>query len=195
MNYENVVFEVRDNGVATLTLNRPDSFNSFNDNLISDCLSVAELAKSRDDIKVLVITGMGKSFSAGGDAGMLASMKTALDARYIFERSALLLKTFYEFPKPLIAAVNGVAAGAAVGLVLTCDVIFASDKARLAPNFVNIAFVPDGGTTFFLHKLLGYNQAADILYTGRILDAQECLALNLFTRVIPLDSLGQEVNA
>jgi 2-(1,2-epoxy-1,2-dihydrophenyl)acetyl-CoA isomerase len=195
MELENVLFDVKENGVATLTLNRPNFFNSFNDAHISDCLTVLEQVRKRDDIKVLVITGAGKAFSSGGDAGMLAAMKTAQDAAYIFQRSALLIKTVYELPKPVIAAVNGVAAGAATGFVLACDVIIASDKARFAPNFVNIAFVPDGGTSYYLFKKLGPHRAADILFTGRILNAQECLELDLVNRIVPHDNLLDEVHA
>lgn len=193
MEYKNIVFDVKDNGVATITLNRPDFFNSFNDEHMSDVLAAVDQVKKRDDIKVLVVTGAGKSFSAGGDATMLAAMKTSYDAKYIFERSANLIKTMYEIPKPLIAAVNGVAAGAATGFLLACDIIIASSKARFAPNFVNIAFVPDGGTSYFLFKKLGHQKAIEILYEGRILSAAECVELGIFNKVVPHEDLYTEV--
>ncbi|WP_054695340.1 enoyl-CoA hydratase/isomerase family protein [Syntrophomonas palmitatica] len=176
-------------------MNRPNSFNSFNDPHISDVLAALDLAARNDQVKALVLTGAGKAFSAGGDAAMLAGMQTSFDARYIFERSALLLKTMYEFPKPSIAAVNGVAAGAATGLALGCDILIASEKAKLAANFVNIAFVPDGGSSWFLFKKLGPHYAAEILYTGKILSAAECLQAGVFNRVVPHDALYEEVYA
>jgi 2-(1,2-epoxy-1,2-dihydrophenyl)acetyl-CoA isomerase len=124
---------------------------------------------------------------------MLATIQTSFEARYIFERSAHLLKTMYEFPKPTIAAVNGVAAGAATGLVLGCDILIGSEKAKLAANFVNIAFVPDGGSTWFLFKKLGPHHAAEILYTGKILSADECLQAGVFNRVVPHDALYESL--
>lgn len=193
MEFGTIIFDVKDNGVASITLNRPESFNSFNDAQIGDVMAACMLAAEDDAIKVLVLTGAGKSFSAGGDAGMLAAMQSSFDARYIFDRSALLLQSVYNFPKPVIAAVNGVAAGAAAGLTLTCDIVIASEKAKFAANFVNIAFVPDGGTSYFLFNKLGHHRTAEILYTGTILDAQECLQAGIFNRVVPPESLQEEV--
>ncbi|HHV16946.1 MAG TPA: enoyl-CoA hydratase [Gelria sp.] len=194
MKFSTILFDVTENGVATITFNRPDSFNSFNDTQIGDVLAACKLAEENDAVRVLVITGAGKSFSAGGDAGMLATMKTSFDARYIFDRSALLIKTIYNFPKPVIAAVNGVTAGAATGCALACDIVIASEKAKFAANFVNIAFVPDGGTSWFLFHKLGHHRAAEILYTGQILTAQECLQAGIFNRVVPHETLTDEVN-
>jgi 2-(1,2-epoxy-1,2-dihydrophenyl)acetyl-CoA isomerase len=194
LKFSTILFDVTENGVATITFNRPDSFNSFNDTQIGDVLAACKLAEENDAVRVLVITGAGKSFSAGGDAGMLATMKTSFDARYIFDRSALLIKTIYNFPKPVIAAVNGVTAGAATGCALACDIVIASEKAKFAANFVNIAFVPDGGTSWFLFHKLGHHRAAEILYTGQILTAQECLQAGIFNRVVPHETLTDEVN-
>lgn len=195
MNLENIIYEVKDNGVATITLNRPASFNSFNDAHIGDLLESFSMAAQDDKVRVVVVTGAGKSFSAGGDTAMLATMQTSWDARYIFERSALMIKTAYEFPKPIIAAVNGVAAGASTGLAMASDIVIASDKAKFAANFVNIAFVPDGGTSFFLFNKLGPHRMAEILYTGTILSAEECLQAGIFNRVVPHDALYDEVYA
>lgn len=195
MDFENILYEVKENGVATITLNRPASFNSFNDPHIADVLTALNLAANDEKVKVLVLTGAGKSFSAGGDAAMLATMQTSFDARYIFERSSLLIKSMYEFPKPSIAAINGVAAGASTGLSLACDIIVAGDKAKFAANFVNIAFVPDGGTSFFLFNKLGPHRMAEILYTGTILSAEECLQAGIFNRVVPQDQLYDQVYA
>ncbi|MGS0763873.1 enoyl-CoA hydratase/isomerase family protein [Syntrophomonas curvata] len=193
MEFSTIIFTVKDNGVASITLNRPELFNSFNDAQIGDVLAACRLAAEDDAVKVLVITGAGKSFSAGGDAGMLAAMQSSFDARYIFDRSALLIQTIYSFPKPVIAAVNGVAAGAATGAALACDIVIASEKAKFAANFVNIAFVPDGGTSYFLFEKLGHHRAAEILFTGKILDAQEGLQAGVFNRVVPPESLEEEV--
>lgn len=193
MEFSTILFDVRDNGVATITLNRPESFNSINDTQIGDILAACKLAAEDENIKVLVITGAGKSFSAGGDADMLATMQSSFDARYIFDRSALLIQTIYNFAKPVIAAVNGVAAGAATGAALACDIVIASEKAKFAANFVNIAFVPDGGTSYFLFNKLGHHRAAEILFTGKILDAGEALQAGLFNRVVPQESLYEEV--
>ena len=194
MEFNTVLFDVAENGVATITLNRPESFNSFNDTQIGEVLGACKLAEENDAVRVLVLTGAGRAFSAGGDAGMLATMKSSFDARYIFDRSALMLKTIYNFPKPVIAALNGVAAGAATGCTLACDIVIASEKAKFAANFVNIAFVPDGGTSYFLFNKLGHHRAAEILYTGKILNAEECLQAGIFNRVVPHDTLIDEVN-
>ncbi len=194
MEFDTILYDIKENGVATITLNRPDSFNAFNDTQIGDMLAAINQAAEDDAVQVVVVTGAGRSFSAGGDAGMLATMKTSFDARYIFDRSALLLKTVYNFPKPVIAAVNGAVAGAATGCTLACDIVIASEKAKFAANFVNIAFVPDGGTSYFLFNKLGHHRTAEILYTGQILTAQECLQAGIFNRVVPHESLTDEVN-
>lgn len=195
MDFKSIIFKVTDDGVATITLNRPQAYNSFTDEQIEEVMVAVQEAEKRSDIKVLVLTGEGKAFSAGGDASMLAAMKTSYDARYIFDRSASLVKMIYEIPKPVIAAINGVVAGAATGCVLACDIIIASDKAKFAANFVNIAFVPDGGTSYFLFKKLGHHRAAEILFEGRTLTAEESFKLGIFNRVVPHQSLYQEVYA
>ena len=105
-------------------------------------LAAINQAAEDDAVQVVVVTGAGRSFPPAAMPSMLATMKTSFDARYIFDRSALLLKTVYNFPKPVIAAVNGAVAGAATGCTLACDIVIASEKAKFAANFVNIAFSP-----------------------------------------------------
>jgi len=195
MAYEFILFEVDEKGIATLTLNRPKSFNSFNHGMSAEMAEACRETAQRDDIKVLVITGAGKAFSSGGDIDSLAQNDDNWKKKASLDDAVNVADAMSRIEKPVIAAVNGVAAGAATAMILGCDIAIASDKARYAPNFINIASVPDSGGTYFLPRLIGPKKALELFWSGRIISAAEALELGIFNRVVPHDDLMKEVYA
>lgn len=177
-------FEIRQNGVAILTLNRPKSLNSFNDELCGEIPELCKRVSNDPAIKVLVLTGAGKGFSAGGDVSMLTAMKDPIDSKEIYDISSSAVTAIYEIEKPVLAAVNGPVAGAATALMMACDLIIASDTARFGFNFINLAFCPDSGCSYFLIRKVGYHKALEILWFGKILTAPEALELGLVNKVV-----------
>lgn len=178
-------FEIRDNGVAILTLNRPKSLNSFNQEMCYELTETCKKVSKDPAIKALVITGTGKGFSAGGDIGVLAAMKDPIHSKEVYDMSSGAVTAVYEVEKPVIAAVNGPVAGAATALMMACDLIIAVDSAKLGFNFVNIAFCPDSGCSYFLSRKVGYHKALEILWFGKILTAAEALELGIINKVVP----------
>lgn len=192
MDLKTITFEVTESGVALLTLNRPASFNAINLDLAREFSRALQAAEQDDSVRVLVITGAGRSFCAGGDLAWLMAADNNLKKREILDNAASIITALDRFSKPLIAAVNGVAAGAGTAVALACDLIVASDKASFAPNFVHIAAVPDSGASWFLPRAVGYHKAAELMLTGRMLDAEEACRLGIFNRVVPGESLMVE---
>lgn len=195
MAYEFILFEVDEKGIATLTLNRPKSFNSFNHGMSAELAAACYETARRDDIKVLIITGAGKAFSSGGDIDSLAQNDDNWKKKAALDDAINVAAAMSRLEKPVIAAVNGVAAGAATASILGCDLAIASDKARYAPNFINIASVPDSGATYLLTRLVGPKKALELFWTGKILSATEALEMGIFNRVVPHDDLMKEVYA
>lgn len=188
-----VMLHIKDNGVATITLNRPESLNALNTETSEAFTAVLNELEHMENVKVVVWTGAGNALSGGGDVKMLHSTEKVNDARGLFERAYMQTKRFYELPMPVIVAVNGVVAGVATGRTLAADILIASEKARFAANFINIGLLPDGGTSYFLFKKLGHHRTAEILFTGKILTAFECLELGIFNQVVPHATLYDEV--
>lgn len=195
MSYETVLFSVDEFGVATLTLNRPAFFNSFNEQICLETASCLNEIEQRDDIKALILTGAGKALSAGGDINWLVEADTNLKKNYIVDSAVSMIKQLHEMKIPIICAVNGVAAGAGVSLVLVSDIVIASSKARFAPNFVKMGLVPDTAASYFLVRKLGVSKALELFWKGKILNAEEAQALGIFHQVAPDEQLMVEAHA
>jgi len=191
LDYKAISYEVLDNRIAVVTLNRPASLNAINLDLATEVAGVLQQAEQDDSVRVLVVTGAGKAFCAGGDLAWLMAAEDNLKKREILDNAGTVITLLDRFSKPVIAAVNGAVAGAGTAVALACDIIIASARAKFAPNFVNIASVPDSGASWFLPRKIGYHKAAELMLTGRLLDAQECLQLGLFNRVVAHDELEQ----
>ena len=192
MSYTSVRFEKADQ-VATITLNRPDAFNAFNIPMLKELLEIAENVALDEDVRAVIITGEGRAFCAGADVkgidDLLGLRKEAPEREDILKSLTRLIVSIRKMPKPVVAALNGVAAGSGANLALACDIIVASEKARFAQNFINIGLVPDAGGTFFLPQKIGYHRAAEHFFTGEILSAEQALELGLYNRVVPHDDI------
>src|SRR5216110_2538675 len=192
MSYECLLYETKDR-VATLTLNRPDRLNALGGTLREDLTAGLTRAIDDPDVRVIVITGAGKGFCAGGDVKAMQDANQAGRGRPLMERVApsrdrtvLLMR---DSPKPLIAAVNGAAAGAGMNLALGCDIRLASTAAKFAQAFVKRGLHPDWGGTYFLPRIVGMAKACEMIFTGDLIDAAEALRLGIVSRVVPPQDL------
>jgi enoyl-CoA hydratase/carnithine racemase len=192
MTYKCLLYDVKD-GIATLTLNRPERLNALGDTLREDLLDGVTRASQDPDIRVIVITGAGKGFCSGGDVKAMNETKERGAARPLMEkvapgrdRSVLALR---EAPKPVIAAVNGAAAGAGMNLALCCDIRLASTAARFSQAFVRRGLHPDWGGTYFLPRVVGIARACELIWTGDVIDAAEALRLGIVSAVHPPEEL------
>ncbi len=181
-----VLYEVA-GGVARVILNRPEALNALDLAVISRLREVFAAAAA-DEVRAVLLTGSGRAFCAGGDVKAMLGMEDAasrqeamLDAVGELHR---MLASLYLLPKPVVAAVNGAAAGAGVGLALACDVAWAARSATFTLAFTGIGVSPDSGTTYLLPRAVGPRLASELLLTNRRLSAEEALAAGLVTRVV-----------
>ncbi len=191
MSWEFVLFGKED-GIGTITLNRPEAMNALGGGMRQEILAALETAVSDAEVKVIVFTGAGKAFCAGGDVKEFVSGQTrgeatlSLDQRPTRDKVVLLIQST---GKPVIASVNGVAAGGGCNLALACDMRIASDRARFGETFVRRGIHPDWGGAWFLPRLVGYAKAAELIFSGEVIDAQEALRIGLVNKVVPHDEL------
>ena len=181
-------------GIATITLNRPESMNAYNVLMLNELSSALEEIAVDDAIRAVILTGQGRAFCAGADVkgvdallGLQTVKPTQEDILKLLVQVVLAIR---QLPQPVLAAVNGVAAGGGANLALACDIVLAAENAKVAENFINIGLVPDGGGTYFIPECIGYHRAAEIFFTGRILTAAEALNLGLYNRVVPAEELA-----
>lgn len=176
------------NGVAVLTLDRPDVLNAFDDALGMETLDAVRRASDDASIRCIVITGAGRAFSSGEDLGALQADYESGQApplgNTLLNRYNPLIRAVRAAPKPVVAAINGVAAGAGASLALACDFRIASEKAKLVLAFVKVGLVPDSGAVWFLTNMVGAARAWKLAATGDPLGAQEALALGVVDRVV-----------
>lgn len=178
-------------GVVTLALNRPNALNAMTAELGDALIHKISDVKSDPDVRAVVLTGVGKAFSAGGDLKMIEENgnRTILENRTYMKEFYRRYLTIREIPVPVIAAFNGAAIGAGLCIGLACDIRLASDDAKLALNFVKLGLHPGMGATWLLPRLVGPQAAADLLLTGRTLTAEEALRIGLVHRVVPKDHI------
>lgn len=192
---DDVIITLNDR-IATLRFNRPDKLNALSRDLLVD--SIDALTKwSRDPgVGTVVVTGTGRAFCAGGDVSMMAqdqelSLESDIDRLRQMQEISWLL---YNMPKVTIAAVNGFAMGAGLGVCLACDLRIASDQARFGTAYAKVGFGGDFGTTWLLTRYVGAPKAKELFFLSDIIDAPEALRLGLINRVVPADSLESQVN-
>jgi 2-(1,2-epoxy-1,2-dihydrophenyl)acetyl-CoA isomerase len=191
MEWEYVLLNKKD-GIGTITLNRPEKYNAFAGRMRDEILEAVEDTCSDSNVRVIVITGAGKAFCAGGDVDEFISGKTqalpdtASNERYTMCKVVLAINTV---EKPVIAAINGVAAGGGCNLALSCDIRIASEKAKFGQVFTRRGAHPDWGGIYFLPRLVGYSVAAELIFSGEMIDAQEALRLRMVNKVVPPEKL------
>ncbi|MDP9361267.1 MAG: enoyl-CoA hydratase-related protein [Acidobacteriota bacterium] len=183
------------NHVTTITLDRPEKLNAFGGTMREDLLAALRAADSEPGCRVIVITGAGRAFCAGGDVDFMSGLQKDGDVvsfRRLLDAGRDIVTQIAEMAKPVVAAVNGVAAGAGCNLALACDYRIASETAKLGETFVRIGLHPDWGGTWFLPRLVGPGRALEILMTGRMVEATEALAIGMVDRVVPATELAAE---
>jgi 2-(1,2-epoxy-1,2-dihydrophenyl)acetyl-CoA isomerase len=188
-----MLLEERDDGVDTLTLNRPEALNALNGQLRRELLAALTAARKDDSVRAVVITGAGRGFCTGAD---LRGGAAELDFRRVVSSEYNpIIEAMRGLPKPIIAAVNGVAAGAGVSLALAADVVLAGESARFIPAFARIGLVPDSGLARVMVRALGRHRAFEILMGERQLGAVEARDLGLVAAVVPDGELADATRA
>jgi len=191
MNWEFVLYSKGD-GIGTITLNRPDSLNALGGAMRQEILAALETAVADNEVRVIVITGAGKAFCAGGDVKEFVSGTSRSESDLPLDQVATRDKVVLLIQatgKPVIGAINGVAAGGGCNLALACDMRIASERARFAEVFVRRGIHTDWGGIWLLPRLVGYAKAAELIFSGEVIDAQEALRIGLVNKVVPHDDL------
>jgi 2-(1,2-epoxy-1,2-dihydrophenyl)acetyl-CoA isomerase len=193
MNYTTIEFEKK-GPVGILSLNRPETLNALSPDMKTDLMACMHRAADDDDLAVMIITGKGRAFSAGGD---LNNFKRNYEAWRQGRSDATIAdhnlpKAFIDFPKPMIAAINGPAVGFGLTVSLICDIRISSDQAMFSCAFVRIGVTPEFGSSYFLPRLVGYGKAMELALTAENFDAYEALRIGLVNRVTPHAELMSE---
>ncbi len=192
MQEKTVLYEINDR-TAIITLNRPAALNTMNKDLIGELLVALNKAASDNDACCVVLTGAGRAFCAGGDLSFMETLTSKYERKAFIETVGKVPKTILGMTKPVIAMVNGAAAGAGFNLALACDLVFASESAKFAQSFAKVGLIPDCGGLYLLPRLVGSHKAKELMYTAQTLTAKECLALGLVNHVVPDTELTGQV--
>jgi len=192
MDYSEITYSCS-KGIATLTLNRPELLNPFSAAMAREVAVAIEEARADEGCCVLVITGAGRAFCAGGDVSAFKKGMNVIEGReYVIQVGRAVL-AMHNFEKPIIAAVNGYAMGAGFNLALAADLIVAVKEAKFAQVFSQVGLAVDTGGSYFLPRVVGLARAKELVFTGRTIDAEEALKMGLINRVVEKENLEQEV--
>lgn len=192
MAYENIIFQI-DQGIATITFNRPKALNALNQALLSEFNQALAAVAADEEIRVLVLTGAGeKSFVAGADITELATF-SALQAKGFSQAGHDVIARLQALAIPVIAAVNGFALGGGSEIALACDFIYAAETARFGLPEITLGLIPGFGGTQRLPRLIGPNRAKELMFTGRMITAAEALQVGMVNKVVPAAALMEEV--
>jgi enoyl-CoA hydratase/carnithine racemase len=182
----------RERPIAIIKLNRPDKLNAFGGPMREEILDALAKIADDDGIRVIVVTGEGRGFSAGGDIDHLKQLREEDDEegfRRVLANGEKIIRTLRSLPKPIIAAVNGPCAGAGFSFALGCDIRIASEAATFGASFARIGLHPDWGGSWFLPKLVGSASACELIFTGSMISALEAGRIGLVNRVVPHSEL------
>ncbi|HVK96526.1 MAG TPA: enoyl-CoA hydratase-related protein [Flavisolibacter sp.] len=186
-----ILFEIKDS-IAFITLNRPDKYNAFNREMalllqekLDECIS--------NEVRCVVLQGAGKGFSSGQDLSAALDSKALDVSSIVKEQYNPIIKKIRSLQKPVIAAVNGVAAGAGANIALACDIVVASQSATFIQAFSKIGLIPDSGGTFFLPRFIGWQKASALMMTGEKVTSEEAEKMGMIYKVFPDDSFPDEV--
>jgi enoyl-CoA hydratase len=191
MSFENIVFQV-DQGIATITFNRPKALNALNQALLAELSQALDAIAADESVRVLILTGAGeKAFVAGADIGELATF-SALQAKNFSKSGHAIIAKLQELPIAVIAAVNGFALGGGSEIALACDFIYAADTAKFGLPEINLGLIPGFGGTQRLPRLIGANRAKELIFTGKMISAAEAAQIGLANKVVPAAALMEE---
>jgi 2-(1,2-epoxy-1,2-dihydrophenyl)acetyl-CoA isomerase len=192
--FSRITYGIAD-GIATITFARPERMNALDYAAEAELLEALELADADNAVRAVVITGQGRAFCAGADVKQWSDRLTgegdeaSIDNQTFQRLNERTVTTLFNFPKPMIASVNGAAVGMGMDIALAADLRIASSSARFGMLYTRIGTVPDFGGTFYLPRLIGLTKATELILTGRIIDAQEANALGLLNELVPPDEL------
>ena len=193
-----VLLETKHDGIASLVMNRPDRLNALNNELTTALNDALGRIAEDESVRVVVITGAGRAFCAGGDLALIGKGRTTGSTQSLEPllrsgmQAVLRMRTMSQ---PVIAAVNGAAAGAGMNIALAADIRIAAEEAAFGQNFAKVGLFPDFGGTYFLPQLIGPAKAAELFYTGDMIDAKAALRLGIVNQVVPGEQLEAEVKA
>jgi 2-(1,2-epoxy-1,2-dihydrophenyl)acetyl-CoA isomerase len=188
--YQTIKFSTTD-GICTVKLNRPEVRNALGLTMREELKDFFIQVKHNDEVKVVVLTGEGKSFSAGGDLSALKEVD-AISGRKRLQAGHELIDSILNLEKPVIAAINGAAAGAGVSIALACDMIIAGSNSVFIQSFVKVGLIPDLGSIYFLPRLVGRHRALELMFLGEKVSAQEAKNIGLINRVVEEECLMDE---
>ena len=190
--YETIIYE-KSEGIATITLNRPDVLNAVNEKMGLELLDALRTAERDDEVRCVIITGKGRAFCAGEDIQALRGEyergeDPKLGERLLYKYNPIIMR-IRRMQKPVIAAVNGAAAGAGAGIAYSCDIRVAADSAKFLQAFIRVGLAPDSGTSYFLPRLAGFAKALELSLTGDELTSQDAERFGLVSKVVPAEQL------
>lgn len=193
MSYEQILYDVKDQ-VAVITLNRPEHLNAFTGQMMQEFLDALQKVEDNDDLRVSIVTGAGRGFCAGADltgGGRTFDSSQREESNQTWQRDPgfSTVKFYMGLKKPVIVAINGPAVGVGVTMILPLDIRIASESARIGLIFNRRGVLPELASPWFLPRIIGISKAAELMYTGRILNAREALEYGLVSRVVPDDKL------
>ncbi|MBX2946159.1 MAG: enoyl-CoA hydratase/isomerase family protein [Cyclobacteriaceae bacterium] len=180
-------------GVACITLNRPEVYNALNDEITFELQDALKLVARDNQVRVVVLTGEGKAFCSGQDLKAASGSQKRSFLQSLHKRYNPIISAMRELPKPIVGRVNGVAAGAGCSLALACDVIVAAEEATFIEVFINIGLVPDSGSSFFLPRMVGSVKAFEMCSMGSRVSATEAQSIGLINKVVPAAQLDDAV--
>ena len=192
MDFKFIVYE-KSEGVATITLNRPEALNAFSKEVVAETMQALEDIRSDENVRVVVLTGAGeKAFSAGADIKTMIGMN-ALKARELSFMGERLCVALENLEKPVIAAINGYALGGGLEVAMACDLRIASETARMGQTEINIGLIPGWGGTQRLTRLVGRGKAKEFVFTGKIVDAKTAEQLGIVNMIVPAEKFRETV--
>ncbi|MEM3577287.1 MAG: enoyl-CoA hydratase-related protein [Candidatus Bathyarchaeia archaeon] len=192
MEYKYIIYG-KSEGVATITLNRPEALNAFSKEVVEEVLNALEDAKADENVRVVILTGAGeKAFSAGADIKAMKGMN-ALKARELSLMGEKLCLALENLEKPVIAAMNGYALGGGLEVAMACDIRIASENARMGQTEINIGLIPGWGGTQRLTRLVGATKAKELIFTGKMIDAKTAEQIGLVNMVVPQNNFREAV--
>lgn len=195
MDYETILYEVSQ-GVVTITLNRPEKLNAFNEKMIRETTAAFKQAAKDDGVRCAVLTGAGRGFSSGQDLKDVQAREDDFSIGEHLRRGYnRLIQGMVSLDKPIIGSINGVAAGAGCSVALACDIRIASDQAAFIEVFSKVGLIPDSGSTWLLPRLVGYARAYEMAITADKIDAEQALEWGLVNRIVPAAQLSEITSA